>query len=470
MASQNECNKCYDPESDAPPDTIKVTPPLMQNALRRYAKMALMGEPSIPVFIYGAPGIGKTDIVNQVGKELGMKVYTFIASTMDPSDVRGIPVANTKGGYSEWLPPRDFKEDASREPAIYFFDELNLAPMDTRAAFYQLILSGKLEGIDISNSLRIGAGNNKRLVPELRNSWLGTPLATRFNVYWMIPDLASWIDYARTVVNGKPRVDPIVVDFILNYTSITGSPTAQVLYCVNPDPNCIGYNNATPRGWVKISDMIRHGLTTEADFASAIGLHFGRQFKVYYDDTIKKGNNGQMEKPFNLADEIKDVEGLKKLSAAGWVASFEYTWLNYFSGIRAEMRRGTATNNIVYQFDEKTLVLTVNEDISRHCLNLWKNLQLARTEILLALSKKDGFNFMAYLSSINNDASRARDIILYRLIEKEKPEQVENFKAFETFILGKPFMGYEIKPTSKYPYTSLSQVLNHLRSEGYTII
>lgn len=309
----NDNCQCVSPQSgDAPTNVLPVTPALMERSIEKYARMVKENyerslrtgnsktyagvDANIPVFIYGAPGIGKTDIVNQVGKKLGMAVYTFIASTMDPSDVRGIPVANQERGYSSWLPPRDFKADAKRPASIYFFDELNLAPADVRAAFYQLILSGKLEDIDISNSLRIGAGNNKGLVPELHNAWLGTPLATRFNTYWMLPDLGSWVSYARQIMpDGKPRVEPIVVDFITKPQSHGSSESSEnILYCVNPNIECIGLNNATPRGWVKVSDMIRHGITEQSDFTSAVGMNWGLRFYTYFQDRNKHRNEKEI--------------------------------------------------------------------------------------------------------------------------------------------------------------------------------
>ena len=263
--------------------------------------MVKQGNPSIPVFVYGAPGIGKTEIVNAVGKKMGMKVYTFIASTMDPSDVRGIPMPNKQKGYADWFPPKEFVHDENKEPAIYFFDELNMATQEVRAAFYQLILSGKLGDIDISNSLRVGAGNQRLLVPEVRGAWLGTPLATRFNIYWMLPDLSSWLNYAKAMHNGKPRVNPVILDFITDKKIAAEQGLSQLFYCVNSVAiDCMGQLLATPRGWVKLSDMIDHDLTTLSDFQSALGVKIGKIFYTYYLEHVKKLGLGEREERTDL--------------------------------------------------------------------------------------------------------------------------------------------------------------------------
>ena len=44
-----------------------------------------------PAMIWGGPGIGKSDIPQQVANELNVKLIDFRANLFDPVDVRGIP-------------------------------------------------------------------------------------------------------------------------------------------------------------------------------------------------------------------------------------------------------------------------------------------------------------------------------------------------------------------------------------------
>lgn len=116
-----------------------------------------------------------------------------------------------------------------------------------------------------------------------------------------------------------------------------------------------------------------------------------------------------------------DVDYWANLSDASWIKSFNLSMSGYFAPLKARIARGTPENNAAYTFDKDTLKLTVNEEAMRRCLKLWTNMNIARTEVLLALKNVEGFEFVAYLSSLDNDASRARDKVLYRVIEKEKP-------------------------------------------------
>ena len=43
------------------------------------------------VFIWGAPGIGKSSLVRQTGEKLDLPVTDLRASLLDPTDLRGIP-------------------------------------------------------------------------------------------------------------------------------------------------------------------------------------------------------------------------------------------------------------------------------------------------------------------------------------------------------------------------------------------
>ncbi len=288
--------ECVDPDSEVPNGATSITSTDLSMIVKSYANMMLRGGKAIPLFVYGSPGIGKTDIINAVGHELKLPVYTFIASTMEASDVRGIPFPNTVNKTTEWLPPSEFKRQ--NKPAIYFFDELNTADMSVRTAFYQLILSGKLGDIDISNSLRIGAGNNKGFVPEIKNLWLGTPLATRFDVYWMIPDYYGWLDWAKT-----HKINPIILEFLeANHMGSQSKKGSNFFYCVSPSVACQGINMATPRGWAKVSDLISYGLDAPVNFQSAVGVIPGKAFYTFYRNTLenRKTNIQERESTFEI--------------------------------------------------------------------------------------------------------------------------------------------------------------------------
>ena len=76
--------------------------------------------PIRPVFIWGAPGIGKSALVQQFADDVGMPCVSLLGSQLAPEDIIGIP--QIKGDTSEFIPP---KMIAQKEPYVLFLDELN---------------------------------------------------------------------------------------------------------------------------------------------------------------------------------------------------------------------------------------------------------------------------------------------------------------------------------------------------------
>ena len=99
----------------------------------------------LPVLIKGAPGVGKSDIVNQVSDELEMDLVLMHPVVSDPCDFKGQPwVVN---GEATFLPYGDLKMlvNATR-PTIAFLDDLGQAPAVVQAAAMQLILARQVNG------------------------------------------------------------------------------------------------------------------------------------------------------------------------------------------------------------------------------------------------------------------------------------------------------------------------------------
>ena len=90
--------------------------------------------PSRPVFIWGAPGIGKSALVQKFADEVGLPCVSLLGSQLAPEDIIGIP--QIRGNTSEFLPP---KMIARREPYVLFLDELNACSQEVQKAFYSLI-------------------------------------------------------------------------------------------------------------------------------------------------------------------------------------------------------------------------------------------------------------------------------------------------------------------------------------------
>lgn len=100
--------------------------------------------PSRPVFIWGAPGIGKSALVEQFASEIGLPCVSLLGSQLAPEDIIGIP--QIKGETSEFLPP---KMIARKEPYVLFLDELNACSRKFRKL--SILLFTKEESANITS-------------------------------------------------------------------------------------------------------------------------------------------------------------------------------------------------------------------------------------------------------------------------------------------------------------------------------
>ena len=57
-----------------------------------------------PVFLWGAPGVGKSQVVAQVAAKRGLRLVDVRAVLLDPVDLRGIPRID-ESGAAVWCPP-----------------------------------------------------------------------------------------------------------------------------------------------------------------------------------------------------------------------------------------------------------------------------------------------------------------------------------------------------------------------------
>mgnify|MGYP003316776921 CR=1 FL=1 len=66
-----------------------------------------------PIFLWGPPGIGKSDIVGQITNDLGNSHLIDIRlSLWEPTDIKGIPYFNSKENNMVWAQPSELPTSA----------------------------------------------------------------------------------------------------------------------------------------------------------------------------------------------------------------------------------------------------------------------------------------------------------------------------------------------------------------------
>lgn len=196
-----------------------------------------------PAFIWGPPGIGKSELVEDITNDLNGFMVDMRLSQMEPTDLRGIPFYNKDHGTMDWAPPIDLPsaELCSQYPVVVLFlDECNSGAPSVMAAAYQLVLNRRIGNYRLPDNVVIVAAGNRESDKGVTYR-MPMPLANRFVHFEMGVDFNSWVDWA--VAN---KIHPDVVGYL--------SFAKQDLYDFDAKSSTRSF--ATPRSWTFVSEMI----------------------------------------------------------------------------------------------------------------------------------------------------------------------------------------------------------------------
>ena len=199
------------------------------------SEVLLNVSPVRPVYIWGAPGIGKSALVEQFAESVGLPCVSLLGSQLAPEDIIGIP--QIKDGTSEFLPP---KMIARKEPYVLFLDELNACSQEVQKAFYSLIYEKRVGEYHLpEGSIIIGAGN--RIQDGAIVKTMSSALLNRMFHVQMKVDSSQWLAWAYQ--NG---IHTWVTDYITQRPDhlFSEPPKTEEPY-------------STPRSWHMLSDILK---------------------------------------------------------------------------------------------------------------------------------------------------------------------------------------------------------------------
>lgn len=195
-------------------------------------------------FLAGSPGIGKSDIIKEIAKELNLKVVDHRLSTSDPTDLSGFPAI--VNGKADYIPFELFPVEGTEVPEGYdgwllFLDEFNSAPMSVQAAAYKLSLDRQVGQFNLHNRCVCITAGNLSTDGAIVND-LSTAMQSRLIHFELGVNPEHWLEWAL-----ESDIDPRVTSYI-NY-----SPEKLHQF----DPN---HNNKTfqcPRTWHFLSKLLK---------------------------------------------------------------------------------------------------------------------------------------------------------------------------------------------------------------------
>lgn len=252
-----------------------------------------------PLFLWGPPGIGKSELVESIATEMGGHMIDLRLAQMEPTDLRGIPFYNKDLNKMDWAAPVDLPDEdmASQYPIIVLFlDEMNSAAPSVQAAAYQLTLNRRIGKYRLPDNVVIVAAGNRDSDKGVTYR-MPTPLANRFVHQEMKVDFNSWQEWA--VLN---RIHKDVV----GYLSFAKGDLFDF------DAKSASRSFPTPRSWTFVSQLLEEDEDDDTLMnliAGTVGEGLAVKFMAHRKVSAK------MPKPEDILEgKVKDLQ-VKEVSA-----------------------------------------------------------------------------------------------------------------------------------------------------------
>ncbi len=269
--------------------------PALLNTVLDHEFLGAQNGSHTPVMLWGPPGVGKSDLISQIGERHDVPVIDIRLSQMEPSDLRGIPFREeTK---VEWAIPSMLpNKELHGNKGILFLDEITSAVPSVSAAAYQLILDRRLGEYEVPDGWAIFAAGNRQGDRGVTYT-MPSPLANRFSHYEVDINLDDWVSWAY-----KNEIDEKIIAFLRF--------RPELLFDFDPAHNPVAF--PSPRSWqfvhnalIKFSDTPQVLLGT---LQACVGPAAGIELKAFIDsmdqmpdlDAILRGEDIKAPKEIDL--------------------------------------------------------------------------------------------------------------------------------------------------------------------------
>ena len=230
----------------------------IRNTIEAYLLKNEYGEYEIPVmaqrpvFLIGAPGIGKTQIMEQISRECKVGLVSYTITHHTRQSAIGLPFISRKNFDGKEMAVTEYtmseivasiyekiQESGLRE-GILFIDEINCVSETLAPAMLQFLQCKTFGSHKIPEGWLIVAAGNP---PEYNKSVRDFDIVTLDRVRRMDiePDLQAWKDYARTA-----RIHSAILSYLDLHP--------QNFYQINADVD--GTQFVTARGWEDLSNLL----------------------------------------------------------------------------------------------------------------------------------------------------------------------------------------------------------------------
>lgn len=256
----------------------KVSTMELENIIKANFK-AIIADPTLtsklpPICIHSSPGVGKSTIVKNITKELGIGFVDVRLTQMEPCDILGLPVPDKENRTMNWFVNGRWPSDPTTK-GILFLDEITSCDKSVACAAYELILDRRLGDLyKIPDGWMIVSAGNLTTDRAIANT-MSSALANRFMHFELQANAEDWVLWAQ-----HNDVHPSVIGFI-NYRP-------GMLF--NMDHENLERGWPSPRSWERVSHMVKlYGDSMHTDSATLrkivyglVGNRAGVEFMEFY--------------------------------------------------------------------------------------------------------------------------------------------------------------------------------------------
>lgn len=217
--------------------------------------------------VQSAPGIGKSDSVEQVAAALGYDLMILHPVVQSPDDVKGLGFI-TPDNRAEFIPYANMRKmlEATR-PLIVFLDDLGQSTQAMQGAYMQLVLAREIDGKKLSPHVRFVAATNRR-TDNAGVSGIISALISRFHaVVTLDVDADAWVQWG--LANGMPAELLAFIKF---------RPALISTF----DPKKRDEQFACPRTIANLGKWINAGVIDLEVWNGAVGEAFATEFFGFY--------------------------------------------------------------------------------------------------------------------------------------------------------------------------------------------
>ena len=216
----------------------------------------------VPVFLWGAPGIGKSSIVKQIALQEGVGFIDLRLALMDPTDLKGIPFYDKESHTALWAPPAFLPKDGQ---GVLFLDELNSAAPAVQSSAYQLILDRRIGEYELPEGWAIVAAGNREGDRGVTYR-MPAPLANRFVHFELEVSVEDWKRWAY-----KNGIHPSIIAYI--------SYKNEHLFGFDPKADAKAF--ATPRSWEYVNKVLSASIEQDVLLETLSGT-IGKEIAVSF--------------------------------------------------------------------------------------------------------------------------------------------------------------------------------------------